>query len=250
MNLRHFADFAFAVQGHHGFGQFNRRQFRLRIADVESLSVRYFVVKHEVDGLDQIADVAPCAHIRALAMDLKRLSAHEPAREVADRALAGLARSVDIERPHRGRADAMGFAVAEHRVFPGELADRVDPAPVGDRAAGGRRRLDDGVGARAVDLAGGKIDDARNPGFNQAVEQIEGAEDIDLQGRQRALIVVRDPGDRRAMDDGRSAVDSRPQAMPVEHVTFDDLDVRRLCQMRHETKRVAREAVEQPDPEP
>src|SRR5262249_40873986 len=76
------------------------RARRACVADVEALADRVRMLERQEERLDHVVDVAPCANLRAVAVDDERLPGERRLDEGTDRASADLAWPVHVERPH------------------------------------------------------------------------------------------------------------------------------------------------------
>src|SRR5579883_1274311 len=95
----------------------------VRVANVEDSAIGVRIVDDERHGAGQILYMAPGAHVATIAIDLERLADCQAPTEIADCALADLARSVDVERANYRDTNPICLAVPQHGVFAGELAD-------------------------------------------------------------------------------------------------------------------------------
>ena len=159
--LRRRHDLDLATGGHHRCARELEHRDLDRVAEVDR-RVERLGARHREAALDQIADVAERARLRAVAVERDRRATQRLDEEVRDHAAIahGHPRSVRVEDADDPRIDAMAAPrVDEDRlghplalVVAGALADRVDVAGV---VLG--LRMDERI---AVDLGGARVDDA------------------------------------------------------------------------------------------
>ena len=168
---------------------------------------------------------------------LKRLQRH-----AADGAVADLARTVDVERPHDRQRQSVLAVMRVRQVLRRQLARGVDPAALADRADRREVVFLALVDERAVDLAGRELDEALDPDLERRLDDLVRAEHVDLHRPHRAAIDGIDAGDRGAVNDDRAAIDRLARRVEVEHVALDEGQVLVSFEMR-ELQRVAVQVV-------
>ncbi len=200
---------------------------RARIADVERLADRGRVLERAQHALDHVVDEAPGADLRAVAEDQQVLVLQRLAHEDRQSALAGLARAIDVERPHGHCRQAVLFEVCVRQVLARQLTDRIGPARLADRAGDGLRTLADLEGLRAENLGGRKLEEALDAAhLLRRLQRVGGADHVDAHRGHGIAHSALDAGDGRRMHHDLCTSHARLQAFEIEHVAFDLSDVR------------------------
>ena len=186
------------------------------------------MLEREEQALDHVVDVAPGTDLRAVAVDLEVAPSERRFDERADRAAADLAGPEDVEGSNRDRGHPELGVVGVGHVLARELRDRVRPAGLADRADGRDLRLLHVECVLAEHLAGRELDEAleRVAGCDSGLERVVGADHVDAHRADGAGEDRVDACDSRRMDEMRAPVGELDQPRQVEHVAFDETEVR------------------------
>ena len=193
-------------------------------------------------AVDEVVDEAPRADLRAVVVERDRQVAAAPAGHAANRAVADLARTVDVERPDDRQRQPVFPVVRVRQVLRRELARGVDPAALADRADGRQVVFLALVDERSVDLAGRELDEALDADLERRLDHLMGAEHVHFHRPHRVAIDGIDAGDRRAVDHDLAAVDRLARRLVVHDVALDEVQVLMAFEVR-ELQRVAVQVV-------
>ena len=184
-------------------------------------------------GIDHVVDVAPGAHLLAIAGDPDLAASQCPQADVVHGALAYLAGAIDVEGPDRGHRHPVLAMVGQAEMLGGELARRVGPAGLGHRPQGGGPGLPGPQRGGAVDLAGGEVDQPLDGPTLDRLQHLLGADQVGDHGGGGLSNVVAHSGHGGQVDDQVHAVEQVVQGPRLGHVPGLEADPGRGIEEPH-----------------